>query len=149
MNGHKHVEKKRKSYYLVAITLIPGALLIALTLITGCGGGGSTISPDSFLTTDSVLTPDAMALLAQGDTITRSELGSGLRGLSPEEATAFADGLTEFNKVETIATGLGPVFNGKSCAECHVAGAIGAQVLTKWSRLCGVSGPFKTVTTPI
>src|SRR2546427_11398131 len=42
-----------------------------------------------------------------------------LLGLTTAQRAAFDAGLAEFQAVETIAEGLGPVFNGKSCAECH------------------------------
>lgn len=47
-----------------------------------------------------------------------------------DQAT-FLDGLAKFVKIETVETGLGPVFNGVSCVQCHEsAGAVGgtAQV---------------------
>jgi CxxC motif-containing protein (DUF1111 family) len=39
----------------------------------------------------------------------------------------FNDGLAEFGAAETIAEGLGPVFNGKSCAECHAVPSTGGS----------------------
>src|SRR5262249_32438714 len=39
----------------------------------------------------------------------------------------FEDGLEEFSEVETPDEGLGPVFNGKSCAECHASPATGGS----------------------
>src|SRR2546422_1027077 len=46
-------------------------------------------------------------------------LGAPLPGLTTELLAAFFDGSNEFVDVETAATGLGPVFNGVSCAQCH------------------------------
>src|SRR5262249_62110112 len=51
--------------------------------------------------------------------------GDPLRGLSPDERQRFSDGLTAFEEVEGVADGLGPVFNGTSCAACHDVGATG------------------------
>ena len=51
--------------------------------------------------------------------------GDPLRGLSPDEQQRFSDGLTAFEEVEGVAEGLGPVFNGTSCAACHDVGATG------------------------
>ena len=44
--------------------------------------------------------------------------------------TDFNTGLDEFEEKETMEEGLGPVFNGTSCAECHSVpsiGRVGAQ----------------------
>jgi len=51
--------------------------------------------------------------------------GDPLRGLSSTELASFNDGRSEFVKVETVTDGLGPVFNGRSCGECHNAGGAG------------------------
>jgi CxxC motif-containing protein (DUF1111 family) len=40
---------------------------------------------------------------------------------------AFFAGCDEFMEVETIDDGLGPVFNGKSCAECHAVPSVGGS----------------------
>src|SRR5207237_3180580 len=45
--------------------------------------------------------------------------GDPLPGLAADDQAAFADGLAQFSKVEPFDDGLGPVFNGRSCAECH------------------------------
>ena len=34
-------------------------------------------------------------------------------------------GLEEFEEKETLEEGLGPVFNGTSCAECHAVPSVG------------------------
>ena len=52
-------------------------------------------------------------------------VGTPLPNLTPAQQAAFNDGRTEFTDVETVADGLGPVFNGRSCAECHNIGATG------------------------
>jgi CxxC motif-containing protein (DUF1111 family) len=51
--------------------------------------------------------------------------GEAARGLTAAQSSAFNDGKTEFAQVETIDDGLGPVFNGRSCAECHSVPALG------------------------
>jgi CxxC motif-containing protein (DUF1111 family) len=51
--------------------------------------------------------------------------GLALRGLSAADNDKFADGRAEFLKVENVNDGLGPVFNGRSCGECHNAPAPG------------------------
>jgi CxxC motif-containing protein (DUF1111 family) len=39
----------------------------------------------------------------------------------------FREGTEDFTERETLATGLGPVFNARSCAECHAQGGIGGS----------------------
>ncbi len=51
--------------------------------------------------------------------------GDPLPGLTPREFSEFRIGLDDFLEVETAAEGLGPAFNGTSCAVCHNVPAIG------------------------
>ena len=51
--------------------------------------------------------------------------GDPLPGLTPREFTEFRLGLDDFTEVETAEEGLGPAFNGTSCAVCHNVPAIG------------------------
>ena len=51
--------------------------------------------------------------------------GSPLPGLSARELELFRTGLDDFSEVESAADGLGPAFNGTSCAVCHSVPAIG------------------------
>ncbi len=53
--------------------------------------------------------------------------GAPLTGLTRDLIDAFSDGRMEFIKVETVEGGLGPIFNGRSCAECHTAPAVGGS----------------------
>ena len=48
-----------------------------------------------------------------------------LEGLTKAQRAAFEAGLEEFEEKETLEEGLGPVFNGKSCAECHAVPSVG------------------------
>jgi CxxC motif-containing protein (DUF1111 family) len=54
-----------------------------------------------------------------------AEFGDPLRGLTPAELERFLAGREAFEEIETAADGLGPVFNGTSCAGCHNVGATG------------------------
>jgi len=54
-------------------------------------------------------------------------LTNPLPGLTVEQVKDFNDGLTEFSDVEKAEDGLGPVFNGKSCAECHAVPSVGGS----------------------
>lgn len=51
--------------------------------------------------------------------------GAPLRGISPRELELFRSGLDDFSEVETAEDGLGPAYNGTSCASCHSIPAIG------------------------
>ena len=52
-------------------------------------------------------------------------VGAPLQGLSQQELADFNEGRGEFLQNEGPPTGLGPVFNGTSCVNCHAAGAPG------------------------
>jgi CxxC motif-containing protein (DUF1111 family) len=47
------------------------------------------------------------------------QFGDPLPGLSDGNLAAFALGKEKFTAAQTPATGLGPVFNGRSCVGCH------------------------------
>jgi CxxC motif-containing protein (DUF1111 family) len=56
---------------------------------------------------------------------TRSVLGTPLAGITPVEFEEFRLGLDDFLEVEASEEGLGPAFNGTSCAVCHNIPTIG------------------------
>lgn len=60
-----------------------------------------------------------------------SEVGGPLPGLSSEELTRFEAGAALFSKVHGPEDGLGPVFNGRSCVECHSLPAPGGADKTR------------------
>jgi CxxC motif-containing protein (DUF1111 family) len=51
--------------------------------------------------------------------------GDPLAGLTPQQFAEFRLGLDDFLEVETPDDGLGPAFNGTSCAACHNVPAVG------------------------
>ena len=53
--------------------------------------------------------------------------GLPLPGLSGADLTNWNNGKAEFEEVATITDGLGPIFNGKSCATCHSVPALGGS----------------------
>ena len=55
------------------------------------------------------------------------QFGDPVRGLTPFEFELFRPGLEDFLEVEEPEDGLGPVFNGRSCAECHSLPAVGGS----------------------
>ena len=57
----------------------------------------------------------------------KENLTNPLPGLTPGQLNDFNDGLAEFGAAEAIDEGLGPVFNGKSCAECHAVPSTGGS----------------------
>jgi CxxC motif-containing protein (DUF1111 family) len=63
-----------------------------------------------------------LAVSAQGQ-----QPGDPFSGLSADQQKAFIDGKDAFQDVEDIPEGLGPVFNGQSCAECHSNPAVGGD----------------------
>src|SRR6186997_2572581 len=68
------------------------------------------------------------ALTAQ----TRSALGGPLAGITPVEFEEFRLGLEDFLEVEASEEGLGPAFNGTSCAVCHNVPVVGgAGIITE------------------
>jgi CxxC motif-containing protein (DUF1111 family) len=74
-------------------------------------------------------------------------LGDPLPDLTREQLNAFLDGRGEFEAVETIEGGLGPIFNNTSCAICHSVPAIGgssAALVTRFGRTDG--GHFDPLT---
>jgi CxxC motif-containing protein (DUF1111 family) len=63
----------------------------------------------------------------------RPELGEPLDGLTAEQKARFTAGREEFERVFTPETGLGPLFNADSCAECHedpIVGGTGDEIET-------------------
>lgn len=52
-------------------------------------------------------------------------LGAPLPGLAPNDLAAFREGMMAFQEPEDALDGLGPVFNGVSCVECHNSDAVG------------------------
>lgn len=65
----------------------------------------------------------ATALMtAQGRAV---QPGDPIAGLAPADFEEFRLGLDDFLEVETAEEGLGPAFNGTSCAACHNVPAVG------------------------
>ena len=73
--------------------------------------------------------------------------GDPLPGLTAQEFTEFRLGLDDFLEVETAAEGLGPAFNGTSCAVCHNVPAVGGTSAILETRVGGrdAQGNFVTL----
>jgi CxxC motif-containing protein (DUF1111 family) len=96
-----------------------------LALLAGCGAEGSLLSQTP---------PPAGQAAAAG-------FGQALPGLSPLEMELFLAGRDDFLEVEDSDEGLGPLFNGLSCAQCHAVpslGGSGAVMEMRAGRLDGV-----------
>jgi CxxC motif-containing protein (DUF1111 family) len=69
--------------------------------------------------------PDSVTALGEpanlGDAARGTILGGPLGGLSGTELARFVAGQEEFQEVETVEEGLGPVFNEAACVVCHTA----------------------------
>lgn len=102
---------------------------LGLFLLGACGGSSS----DPTFTI--VTLPDD----PEGRSYT---LGEPLHGLSSADLVAFNDGLNTFAETEDKEDGLGPVFNGESCGQCHIRGALGGAgtdlQLTRETRIGGM-----------
>jgi CxxC motif-containing protein (DUF1111 family) len=61
--------------------------------------------------------------------------GDPLPGITPVEFEEFRLGLADFKEVETVEDGLGPAFNGTSCAVCHNIPAVGGIGLVLETRV--------------
>lgn len=70
--------------------------------------------------------------------------GDPLAGLTADQLALFDAGKEEFQNVDAISDGLGPTFNGTSCAGCHSAGGVGGasnvEFVTRYGRT--VNGKF-------
>jgi CxxC motif-containing protein (DUF1111 family) len=66
-----------------------------------------------------LLVVSLLLVLFSGSAQTATEFGDPLPGLPGWAVSSFAAGRAAFTAVETPATGLGPVYNGESCRECH------------------------------
>lgn len=69
-----------------------------------------------------------------------ARFGDPLPGLTRAQLEAFTKGLDEFTNVETVAGGLGPIFNNSSCVSCHSAPAVGGASRETVTRFGHASG---------
>jgi CxxC motif-containing protein (DUF1111 family) len=68
----------------------------------------------------------AVSVIATSATVARADFGDPLANLTAAEQQAFLAGKAQFEHVETVADGLGPVFNEDACVVCH-AGPTGGN----------------------
>lgn len=94
------------------------AALAAGALALGC-------SPDESPTAAPTTTDEVGADLSLGAGLATTTPGTAVPGLSPRQLQLFAQGLQVFATEFSPATGLGPLFNSTSCAQCHNDPALG------------------------
>ncbi len=78
----------------------------------------------------------------------QTNFGDPLTDLTSEQKVLFDLGKTEFEAPETVAEGLGPVFNDTACANCHKVPKIGGGSTfteTRFGRI-GPDGKFDPMT---
>ncbi len=61
-----------------------------------------------------------------------------LPGLTTDQLVRFQVGKTLFLAEENVADGLGPIFNGKACAQCHDLGGVGGGSNTVFETRFGI-----------
>jgi hypothetical protein len=71
-------------------------------------------------------------LLVSGGAI--AGIGDPFSGLTPDQQAAFDDGKEAFEEEEDILDGLGPIFNGTFCAQCHSNPTVGGDSNTVETR---------------
>ena len=88
----------------------------------------------------------SLALTVQGQSLA-GEAGQPLPGITPADFERFRVGLDDFAEVETAEDGLGPAFNGASCAVCHSVPTIGGFGLVSEVRagIRDANGAFRPV----
>ena len=87
--------------------------------------------------------PSGSEFIGGTEVVTARVLGQPLFDLTDEELARFETGKDEFQEVETIEEGLGPVFNEAACATCHTnpVGGTTGRAETRFGKL-GQGGVF-------
>ncbi|MBY0276166.1 hypothetical protein K2Z84_12540 [Candidatus Binatia bacterium] len=89
------------------------------------------------MTTAFIALLSTFALAAPVVAFGAESFGDPIAGLTNDEQARFAAGREVFSENETVADGIGPVFNDDSCVACHVAPAAGGgstRVETRFGR---------------
>ena len=112
--------------------------LLATFALAGCArdeqGSTAPLAPAPAHETDLLSSP-----AGTGDFTLATTLGGPIAGLTPAELARFEAGQEDFEEIETIEDGLGPVFNEAGCVTCHSApiGGTSGRLETrfgKWDR---------------
>src|SRR5262245_42978996 len=93
--------------------------------------------------------PTESAVDDRAEPIVKTNFGDPLPNLSPQRLARFENGAEVFAEGEDVQEGLGPVFNGASCAECHFVPALGGGstlVETRFGKVAnGVFNPLENL----
>jgi CxxC motif-containing protein (DUF1111 family) len=116
-------------------------LIVAVVVMGGCAGAGDEEEQVSSACT-SIVDAGLADMGAVPDALAPSD-GTFIRplpGLTPAQLALFNEGRTAFETAEDVADGLGPIFNGNACAQCHKQGGTGGGsniFETRFGRLLG------------
>ena len=69
----------------------------------------------------------------------KGQIGDPLPGLTAAQLAAFTDGKDDFETSETVAGGLGPIFNRDSCVSCHSSPVTGGSSSVNVTRFASIS----------
>ncbi|MFY9552725.1 MAG: di-heme oxidoredictase family protein [Thermoanaerobaculia bacterium] len=102
----------------------------------------------SFRTAAAVLVVLVCAALTPVGNGSVPNFGEPLAGLTAEQLQRFEDGKADFEEVDTVPQGLGPVFNDVACANCHSVAAVGggSTILETRFGTIGADGKFDPMT---
>ena len=70
----------------------------------------------------------------------KGQIGDPLPGLTTAQLAAFTEGKDDFETSETVAGGLGPIFNRDSCVACHSSPITGGSSSVNVTRFAFISG---------
>jgi autotransporter-associated beta strand protein len=118
-----------------------GTYVATLTAPTSVGNGTFTA------TLNGVAVGTAVGASPCAATYYSTNFGDALTGLTASQVTNFNVGSVAFNKVQTVASGLGPIFNNSGCANCHnfpVSGGSGSATVTRFG--LNTNGVFNPLT---
>ena len=118
--------------------------VVAALLLCVAGCSDDLVSPESTAVAPIPIEDFSVEDMWAKNGLERATFGDPLSRLSPALVARFQAGKDEFEQVETADEGLGPVFNGASCVECHDQGATGGPgtgVETRFGRR-GADGRF-------
>jgi len=131
--------------FLLALTIIAEILLI------GCDSNRLNTAPMPVKFTKAATiadqAPDLTSNLPSSTTLAAATtLGGPIAGLDAGSLARFTAGQAEFQDVETVDDGLGPVFNEASCGACHNAplGGTTGRAETRFGKMIG--GQFDPLT---
>jgi len=113
---------------------------LAALLLAGCSARPIRSTSPSSQTGASITDTTSADLIEPGlDLVPPSALGGPIAGLDAAGLARFNAGKDDFEEIESLDEGLGPVFNEASCATCHAGptGGTNGRVETRFGRMIG------------